>query len=92
MSKSNAIASVKVDIRVGFLPLGRSKFQSHQSRSFRANAALSRQDAALSPAKDRGTSKVWKSADEAVADIKSGSTVLSAGFGLCGTAGTLSNH
>lgn len=32
-------------------------------------------------------SKVWKNADAAVADIKSGSTVLSAGFGLCGTAG-----
>ena len=30
---------------------------------------------------------MFKSADEAVADIKSGSTILSAGFGLCGTAG-----
>lgn len=37
----------------------------------------------------RGTSKVFKSADEAVADIKSGSTILSAGFGLCGTAETI---
>lgn len=36
----------------------------------------------------RGASKVYKNADEAVADIKSGSTILSAGFGLCGTAGT----
>ncbi|KAK0669907.1 putative succinyl-CoA:3-ketoacid-coenzyme A transferase [Cercophora samala] len=37
----------------------------------------------------RGDSKVWASADEAVADIKSGSVLLSAGFGLCGVASTL---
>ncbi|KAM3078989.1 hypothetical protein ACMFMF_003915 [Clarireedia jacksonii] len=37
----------------------------------------------------RGQSKVYKNADEAVADIKSGSTILSAGFGLCGTAETI---
>ena len=35
------------------------------------------------------SSKVYPSADEAVADIKSGSTILSAGFGLCGTPETL---
>lgn len=33
-----------------------------------------------------GGSKVWESADAAVADIKSGSVVLSSGFGLCGVA------
>lgn len=33
-------------------------------------------------------SKLWDSADEAVADIKSESTILSSGFGLCGVAGT----
>jgi hypothetical protein len=38
------------------------------------------------PAVDRGGSKLWRSADEAVADIRSGSVVLSAGFGLCGIA------
>lgn len=43
----------------------------------------------LSPKKERGRSKVYKDADEAVADLKSGSTILSAGFGLCGTAGEL---
>ncbi|KAH7418617.1 succinyl-CoA:3-ketoacid-coenzyme A transferase-like protein [Cadophora sp. MPI-SDFR-AT-0126] len=37
----------------------------------------------------RGASKVYKNADEAVADLKSGSIVLSAGFGLCGTAETI---
>jgi 3-oxoacid CoA-transferase len=35
------------------------------------------------------TSKLFSSADEAVADIKSGSTVLSSGFGLNGVAGSL---
>lgn len=33
--------------------------------------------------------KLYPSADVAVKDIKSGSTVLSAGFGLCGTAETI---
>ena len=41
------------------------------------------------PLIDRTRSKVFKDADEAVADIKSGSTILSAGFGLCGTAETI---
>lgn len=33
--------------------------------------------------------KVYLSAQEAVADVQSGSTVLSGGFGLCGTPDTL---
>ncbi|KAE8387361.1 hypothetical protein BDV23DRAFT_128580 [Aspergillus alliaceus] len=37
----------------------------------------------------RGASKIFKNADEAVADLKSGSTILSSGFGLCGVADTL---
>jgi 3-oxoacid CoA-transferase len=39
------------------------------------------------PAIVRGASKLFRDADSAVADLKSGSTILSAGFGLCGTAG-----
>ncbi|KAK7955966.1 Succinyl-CoA:3-ketoacid-coenzyme A transferase [Apiospora aurea] len=39
--------------------------------------------------KKRGGSKVFKSADEAIADIRDGSVILSAGFGLCGVAETL---
>lgn len=35
----------------------------------------------------RPKSKVYESVDAAVADIKSGSTILSSGFGLCGIAG-----
>jgi 3-oxoacid CoA-transferase len=38
------------------------------------------------PAVERGGSKLWNSADDAVADIQSGSVVLSSGFGLCGVA------
>ncbi|KAK5653762.1 hypothetical protein OQA88_7919 [Cercophora sp. LCS_1] len=41
------------------------------------------------PTVTRGDSKLYKSADEAVADIQSGSVILSSGFGLCGIASTL---
>ena len=39
------------------------------------------------PVVKRGDSKLYDSADEGVADIKSGSVILSSGFGLCGVAG-----
>lgn len=42
-----------------------------------------------SVARSGPVSKVYASADEAVADIKAGSTVLSSGFGLAGTPDTL---
>ncbi|KAF7712369.1 3-oxoacid CoA-transferase [Penicillium ucsense] len=45
----------------------------------------------LAPKIERGGSKLFKDADSAVADIKSGSTILSSGFGLCGVAETLIN-
>lgn len=41
------------------------------------------------PSPSRPKSKIFESADEAVKDIKDGSTLLSAGFGLCGVAQTL---
>ncbi|KAF2651723.1 3-oxoacid CoA-transferase [Lophiostoma macrostomum CBS 122681] len=41
------------------------------------------------PVIDRSKSKLFGSANEAVADIQSGATILSAGFGLCGVADTL---
>lgn len=41
------------------------------------------------PQINRAASKLFKDADEAVSDLKSGSMVFSAGFGLCGTAGKL---
>lgn len=43
----------------------------------------------LAPKIERGASKLFKNADDAVADIQSGSTILSSGFGLCGVAGIL---
>lgn len=45
------------------------------------------QASSLAPKIERGRSKVYKDADAAVADIQSGSTILSSGFGLCGVAG-----
>ncbi|KAH6623470.1 hypothetical protein F5144DRAFT_362538 [Chaetomium tenue] len=44
---------------------------------------------AATPRADRGGSKLWESAADAVADIRSGSVILSSGFGLCGVASTL---
>jgi 3-oxoacid CoA-transferase len=35
----------------------------------------------------KGGSKIFKSADGAIADVRDGSVILSAGFGLCGVAG-----
>jgi hypothetical protein len=52
--------------------------------------ALPRRESDLPPIPGAGgSSKLFKNADDAVADLKSGSVVLSAGFGLCGTAGAL---
>lgn len=41
------------------------------------------------PLSTRPKSKLYDSADDAVQDLKDGSTILSAGFGLCGVAQTL---
>lgn len=41
------------------------------------------------PSVDRAASKLFNNADDAVADLKSGSTILSSGFGLCGVADTI---
>lgn len=52
----------------------------------RANTSAKRDPA---PKIVRGDSKLFENADVAVADLKSGSTILSAGFGLAGTAETI---
>ncbi|KAI0110687.1 succinyl-CoA:3-ketoacid-coenzyme A transferase subunit B [Hypoxylon sp. NC0597] len=59
-----------------------SRFSPFLSRSYRYYSTEA-------PSKVRGGSKVFKSADEAIADLKDGDVVLSAGFGLCGVAETL---
>ncbi|KAI9636562.1 uncharacterized protein MKK02DRAFT_45267 [Dioszegia hungarica] len=46
-------------------------------------------EATGTPAVGGSKGKVWDSVDEAVKDVKSGDIVLSAGFGLCGTAETI---
>jgi hypothetical protein len=81
----------------GIAPTTRSRCPTAQARVPRTttrsyitsteSASKHVREPTLAPKPAQGTSKVFKSADEAVADIKSGSTVLSAGFGLCGTAG-----
>lgn len=69
--------------------------QSRLARVSSTSSSLTRQRRFYSqpidraPVIDRSKSKLFKSADEAVADIQSGSTILSAGFGLCGVAETL---
>ena len=59
--------------------------QCEHRRTFQISSKLQREATTSS----KSLSKFYPSADEAVADIKSGSTILSAGFGLCGTAETI---
>lgn len=56
---------------------------------YSTSALRQSQTQSLAPKIERGASKLFKDADAAVADIKSGSTILSSGFGLCGVAGLL---
>ncbi|KAG8967732.1 hypothetical protein FRC03_009425 [Tulasnella sp. 419] len=71
-------------------PLGSSlnaKTRSLHSSSLRRDAAFA---PTIAPGmKERRPSKIFASPDEAIRDIKSGSTILSGGFGLCGVADTL---
>ncbi|OBT54954.1 hypothetical protein VE04_03470 [Pseudogymnoascus sp. 24MN13] len=65
---------------------------SNTSRTFSAKnsfTATFQHAANLAPKIERAGSKLFKDADEAVADLKSGTTLLSSGFGLCGVAETL---
>ena len=56
-----------------------------QRRSFQTSTPFFKEVRAT----EKSLSKFYPSADEAVADLKSGSVILSAGFGLCGTAETI---
>jgi len=72
--------------------LRRTVAPSTASRSLQTQASSvppSYRDPSHAPPKSRGGNKVYASADEAVKDIKSGSIILSAGFGICGTAETI---
>lgn len=60
------------------------------SSTIRRSAGLSSQEGeGKAPSPSRGASKLFPDADAAVADVQSGSTILSSGFGLCGVAETL---
>jgi len=61
------------------------QFQTTPTRYAQQANTKSKRDPA--PKVQRGDSKLYKDADAAVADLQNGSTILSAGFGLCGTAG-----
>lgn len=90
-SFGSALSSgVQVQVRVAPRAAWRVKDHVCQKRTFQSSTVFFREaPSGGAPAKKRGGSKVFDSVDEAVADIKSGSTVLSAGFGLCGTAETI---
>ncbi|THC97458.1 hypothetical protein EYZ11_003046 [Aspergillus tanneri] len=66
----------------------RPLFRLRDIGSLKYSTAVTEQPS-LAPKINRGASKLFKNADEAVADLKSGSTILSSGFGLCGVAETL---
>ncbi|KAF2215341.1 hypothetical protein CERZMDRAFT_105104 [Cercospora zeae-maydis SCOH1-5] len=89
---SRLVASPQAQLRcvtVATRSACRAKLQLHQQRTFRTSTLSQREVTSHAPAKVRGRSKLYASADEAVADVQSGSTILSAGFGLCGTAETI---
>ncbi|KIY01045.1 uncharacterized protein Z520_03711 [Fonsecaea multimorphosa CBS 102226] len=65
------------------------KKRHFSAKSSRRREAFSAQRQQRAPVVDRGASKVFQSADDAIADIPDGTTILSAGFGLCGVAETL---
>ncbi|OCK78305.1 succinyl-CoA:3-ketoacid-coenzyme A transferase subunit B [Lepidopterella palustris CBS 459.81] len=66
------------------------RWLQHSTKESALETALpSYEEISLAPPINRGRSKVFNSADDAVADIQSGSTILSAGFGLCGVAETI---
>ncbi|KAH8762815.1 hypothetical protein BGZ57DRAFT_572257 [Hyaloscypha finlandica] len=85
--RANAFLSTP---RIHFRPNSLPQARHFQTTSIRleqqANTSAKRDPA---PKIIRGQSKVFKDADAAVKDLKSGAVILSAGFGLCGTAETI---
>lgn len=65
----------------------RPSFQPNTIASAEPYSTVPSERQRLAPTIERGASKLFKDADEAVADLKSGSVILSSGFGLCGVAG-----
>lgn len=65
----------------------RPMLATRPANTYSTTAPRQSQAQSLAPKIERGAPKLFKDADAAVADIKSGSTILSSGFGLCGVAG-----
>ncbi|PQE12917.1 hypothetical protein CJF30_00002807 [Rutstroemia sp. NJR-2017a BBW] len=89
LTLSTRLPSIRVSscIQLQYIPRSRDIRHFQTSRTLlEAPRNPYRDEESPAPKVIRGQSKVYKNADEAVADVKSGSTILSAGFGLCGTA------
>jgi len=85
-SSRNGLLNTSRSNTRALLPLARKLHTTPTQYEQKANTKAKRDPA---PKVVRGASKLYKDADSAVADLKSGSTILSSGFGLCGTADTL---
>nr|OQO23780.1 hypothetical protein B0A51_06729 [Rachicladosporium sp. CCFEE 5018] len=81
--------SIRIQLRTAPRAAWQARDYISGRQGFKSSAPSYREATNGKSARKRGGSKLFDSVDEAVADIKSGSIVLSAGFGLCGTAETI---
>ncbi|KAL4987751.1 hypothetical protein BDW68DRAFT_187738 [Aspergillus falconensis] len=86
--KATSVARAQLCFRVYQRTCGRPT-PSPAARVRYSTASTTSEKPTHAPKIDRAASKLFKSADDAVADIESGSTILSSGFGLCGVADTI---
>ncbi|KAL4904232.1 hypothetical protein BDW74DRAFT_33397 [Aspergillus multicolor] len=85
--KATSVARAQRCFRTYQKTSGRPSLPPARARHYSLEASIEKPTRA--PKIDRAASKLFKTADEAVADIESGSTILSSGFGLCGVADTI---
>lgn len=83
-SRNAFLAAPRIHFRPHHIPRGRHFQTTSICLINTANTSAKRDPASKII---RAQSKLFKDADAAVRDLKSGSVILSAGFGLCGTAG-----
>ncbi|KAL2415515.1 Succinyl-CoA:3-ketoacid-coenzyme A transferase, mitochondrial [Exophiala dermatitidis] len=83
--------SVVVTTHSSWRPRRTPAHWQQQRRKFCGSPSLKEARAPFqqSEGRHRSASKVYASADDAIADLKDGTTILSSGFGLCGVAETL---
>ncbi|KAL4993710.1 hypothetical protein BDV10DRAFT_18226 [Aspergillus recurvatus] len=86
--KATSVAGAQICFRAYQRTCGRPT-PSPAARVRYSTASTTIEKPTRAPKIDRAASKLFKSADDAVADIESGSTILSSGFGLCGVADTI---